>query len=356
MAMSERIERVTFPALAAMLVDEIIDVRAPQEFAIDHITGAINLPVLQDEERVQVGTLHRQMGAFEARKVGAGLVSANISRHLAEHFSDKPKSYRPAIYCWRGGQRSRSLATVLGEIGWRPVVLDGGYKNYRGHVLNVIETASEYRWCVLNGLTGAGKTLVLHSLAARGGQMLDLEGLAMHMGSLFGGDPEQAQPSQKRFESLIRDELVKFDPQQTIFVEAESPKIGCLNIPAPLWRVMKESPVMEIAAPVEARADYLQGVYAPWIADPDRILETIERLKPFHSAQQIAQWKDSCRLGSWRQLIESLLTEHYDKRYGAAGTGHYRPPARRYALSDHSQEAIGDCAGWLLAEGSKALD
>ncbi len=349
MVMTERIERVTFEALGPMSLDEIIDVRAPEEYAIDHITGALNLPVLQDEERVRVGTLHRQLGPFDARKTGAGLVSANISRHFETHFHAKEKSYRPVIYCWRGGQRSRSLATVLGEVGWRPVVLEGGYKAYRRHVIETIGTAPSFRWVVLNGLTGAGKTLVLRAIAARGGQVLDLEGLANHKGSLFGGDLENPQPSQKRFESRIRDVMVTFERERVVFVEAESPKIGHVNIPAPLWHTMRDAPVTEIDASVEARAAYLCGDYASWIGDPERILETLQRLAPFHGAARIEQWTALCREQRWRPLIESLLTEHYDKRYGAAGSGHYHAPQRTYALESHDDAVIGACAEWLLA-------
>ncbi|MFT4637445.1 MAG: tRNA 2-selenouridine synthase [Verrucomicrobiales bacterium] len=347
--MSERIERVLFSALDAMTFDEIIDVRAPEEYGIDHITGAINLPVLQDEERVRVGTLHHQQGPFDARKVGAGLVAANISMHLEKHFFEKPKGYRPVIYCWRGGQRSRSLATVLCEVGWRPIVLEGGYKNYRSHVIEAIETmAPQFRWHVLNGYTGSGKTLILKALMARGAQVLDLEGLANHKGSLFGGDLECPQPLQKRFETLIHDQLRSFSPDRLIFVEAESPKIGHANIPAALWHAIRNGPVTEILSPVEARAHYLYGDYDSWIMDSDRILATIERLRPFHSAAQIDQWKRQCQDAAWEPLIHGLLTEHYDKRYGSAGTGHYGMPEKTYPLANQSESAIAACSDWLM--------
>lgn len=347
--MSDRpIERVSFTDLAERTVSEVIDVRAPEEFDEDHISGAINLPVLSNEERAVVGTLHRQAGPFEARRLGAGLVSANISRHFEVHFAHQERRYRPLIYCWRGGQRSRSLATVLSEVGWRPMVLEGGYKAYRRQVMETIATAGQFRWRVLNGLTGAGKTLVLQALDRMGAQVLDLEGLANHKGSLFGGDWERPQPAQKRFESLLHDRVAQFDRDRLVFVEAESPKIGHVNIPAALWHVVKQAPVTELQAPVELRAAYLERDYQSWIEQPKRILETLERLSPFHGKSRIEQWKALCQEGRWRPLIASLLVEHYDKRYGAAGSGHYHAPETRYALESHEPSGIESCAHALL--------
>ena len=350
MVMNERIELLTMAAVNELAFDEIIDVRAPEEYAVDHVTGAINLPVLDNDERVRVGTLHQQVSAFEAKKVGASLVSSNIARHLKEHFAKYGKSYRPLIYCFRGGQRSRSLATVLCEVGWRPAILEGGYKAYRAHVMEGLGVSAKMRWRVLNGLTGSGKTLVLHALAERGAQVLDLEGLANHKGSLFGGDLENPQPSQKHFETLIHDQLKAFDPERTVFVEAESPKIGHLNIPGPLWTSLRPAPVIEVNSPVEARAQYLYGDYASWRGDSERILGTIERLRPFQSKEQIERWISLCHAEDWIPFVETLLTEHYDKRYGAGGSGHYEAPSQSYELANQEPASIVSCAEWLLEQ------
>ncbi len=184
--------------------DAVIDVRSPAEFADDHIPGAVNLPVLNDDERVQVGTVYKQVHPFEARKLGAAMVSRNIARHLDEHFAGHPNGYRPLVYCWRGGQRSGSLATVLGQIGFRVTVLAGGYKTYRGEVLDGLRDAAErVQLRVLAGRTGSGKTAVLRAVAAAGGQTLDLEELACHRGSLLGAEPGQPQPPQRLFESRL---------------------------------------------------------------------------------------------------------------------------------------------------------
>lgn len=188
--------------------DAVIDVRSPAEFADDHIPGAINLPVLDDAERARVGTIYKQVGPFEARKVGAALVSRNVARHLDEHFADKPKGYRPLVYCWRGGQRSGSLAIILTQIGFRATLLAGGYKTYRHEVMDGLrELTPKLRLWVLAGRTGSGKTRVLRALAAAGEQVLDLEGLACHRGSLLGAEPGCPQPPQRLFESRLFERL-----------------------------------------------------------------------------------------------------------------------------------------------------
>ncbi|MBS0312362.1 MAG: tRNA 2-selenouridine(34) synthase MnmH, partial [Proteobacteria bacterium] len=208
---------------------DIIDVRSPGEFSEDHIPGAVNLPVLDDAERERVGTLYKQISSFEAKKVGAALVSRNIAKHLDAWFIDKPKSYRPLVYCWRGGSRSGSLTHVLQKIGFGAVQLEGGYKAYRRHVvaeLDRLPALLTYR--VVCGPTGSGKSRLLQALADAGAQVLDLEALAAHRGSLLGALPDQPQPSQKSFESAIWFALSRFDSAHPVFVESESKKIGAL--------------------------------------------------------------------------------------------------------------------------------
>ncbi len=342
------IQPVTLP-ITGDAFDEVIDVRAPEEFAEDHITGAINLPVLDDAQRAFVGTMHKQQSPFEARRLGAGLVSAAIGKHLETHLADKPRSYRPLIYCWRGGQRSHSLATVMSAIGWRVCLLKGGYKAYRTHVRETIESlAPTFKYRVLNGLTGSGKTRILHALKTLDAQVLDLEGLANHKGSLFGGHLITPQPSQKRFESRLFDQLVSFDNTQPVWVEAESPKIGYVNIPKGLWNPLRESEVIEIATTTESRANHLYLDYQDWIEQPERILATIERLRPFHSKATIESWIALSDNGSWKALITELLVEHYDTRYGANGSGHYPMPLKQVKLPDQSAQSVLVCARDLL--------
>ncbi len=346
--MSARIVTLPFPLVASSF-DEIIDVRSPAEYAEDHVSGAINLPVLNDAEREEVGTLYKQVSPFRAKKLGAAWISKRIAGHLEQHFCEKPKAYRPAVYCWRGGQRSRSLAMVLAEIGWRVIQLEGGYKAYRRHVVEELRSLSErLRFRVLNGLTGSGKTLLLKALCEQGAQVLDLEGLANHKGSLFGGHLVTPQPAQKRFESTIYDTLTGCDPDKVVFVEAESPKIGHLNIPGALMRKMRRSPVTELRVPLKARAAYLHRDYADWLEYPDKVLETLDRLQPYHSREQIEAWRKACHQRQWVPLISEILEQHYDQRYGANGSGHYAVPEAVRELADHSQESIATCAASLL--------
>ena len=334
---------------------EIIDVRAPVEFAGDHVTGAINLPVLGDEERTRVGTIYKQVSPFEARKTGAALVSRNIASHLESHFSDKGKDYRPLLYCWRGGQRSGSLATVLNNIGWATTVIEGGYRTYRAHVIETVRAQSDgLSFIVLNGFTGAGKTLILKALEKSGHQVLDLEGLACHKGSVFGGDPESHQPAQKRFESLLFDHLSTFDASRPVFVEAESAKIGRLNLPNPLWQRMKHAPVVEIVSPLESRVAYLTADYVEWMGDTARVQRTIDRLKGFHADRTLTEWKAMSERGEWEELVTRLLAEHYDKRYSVGGSSHFECPSIIIELPGHDEIWVERCAAELV-EKSRSL-
>ena len=342
-------QTVDFP-LAENGFDEIIDVRAPVEFAEDHMTGAINLPVLRDEERELVGTQFKQDSAFAAQKSGAAMVSTNIGRHMQEHFAAKPESYRPLIYCFRGGQRSRSLATVLSEIGWEVSVIEGGYKSYRRHVLRTLEELSRsLSFRVIDGLTGSGKTLLLHALETHGAQVLDLEGFANHKGSVFGANlADSEQPAQKRFESLIYDRLSLLSDSAPIFVEAESARIGRLFVPLPLLEKIRKSPVAKIEAPLDARVNYLHRDYMDWLASPETVIESIDRLRSYHSKETIARWKQWCGEGNWKSLISELLSKHYDQYYGSDGQGNYRDPDTLIELDDLSEEAIQHSAVGLL--------
>jgi len=229
---------------------EIIDVRSPAEYAEDHWPGAINLPVLDDAERAEVGTLYKQVDPFTARKRGASLVAQNIARHLQTHFADKDRDYHPLIYCWRGGQRSASLALVLSQVGWQVTVLQGGYKTYRAWVRRQLQTLpQQFTYRVLCGPTGSGKTLLLHYLHQQGAQVLDLEELACHRGSLLGAEWGRPQPSQKSFESQLVQVFLKWDPAKPVWVEAESAKVGQLHLPPALWQALTKPTASRCSCP-----------------------------------------------------------------------------------------------------------
>jgi len=305
--------------------DAIVDARSPAEFDIDHIPGAINCPVLSDDERRIVGTLYREQGAFEARRVGGAMVAANLAKILRERLHDKPAHWKPMVYCWRGGLRSGSMVTWLRLVGWDAQQLPGGYKTWRRHVIDLIaQRAPQLRMVVVVGATGSAKTRVLQALAARGEQVLDLEALACHKGSLLGALPGTPQPSQTAFETALADALERVDPARTLYVEGESRRIGRLNVPEPLVLRMRASPCAEIVAPPEARLDYLLRDYAYLGEDPAWLAGQLGMLKDLHGKDTIAQWQAMAHAGELRPLFGALMARHYDPAYAKSQRAHFR--------------------------------
>ena len=303
--------------LATLGFDDIIDVRTPAEFAEDHLPGAINLPVMSDAERAQVGTLYKQVSTFTARKVGAAIVARNAAAHLDGALAERTGGWRPLVYCWRGGQRSGSFASILSQIGWRVEVLEGGYKAWRALVVKALyDTPVAPRVELLSGNTGSAKTEVLNMLPARGMQVIDLEGLARHRGSVFGAMPG-GQPSQKSFEAALAAALAQLDPSKPVVIEAESSKVGDCRLPPELWKAMKAAPRVAIAAPRAARADYLTRAYADMVADPDRLLGVINQLRRAHSAELIEVWSGMAVNADYTALADGLMEHHYDPRYAS---------------------------------------
>lgn len=297
---------------------EIIDVRSPSEFTEDHIPGAINLPVLDDPERAEVGTLYKQC-PFMARKVGAAKVAQNISQHLTEHLASKARDYRPLVYCWRGGQRSNSMATVMAQVGWQVTVLQGGYKTYRTYVRTQLQQVPEkFTYWVLCGLTGTGKTLILQHLAQREAQVLDLEDLAKHRGSLLGEQWDTPQPSQKYFESLLLRKLQSFDPCEPVWVEAESNKIGCIYLPKSLWQKVTQASCVEIQMPLASRIQLLLQEYTHLTVHPDALKAKLQQLKPRYGKERLSKWNHLIDTSQWETLIGDLLQHHYDPAYTQA--------------------------------------
>ncbi len=302
--------------LARLGFDDIIDARAPAEYAEDHLPGAISLPVLNDAQRAEVGTIYKQVNPFTARKLGAALVAQNVAGHLLTTLADRPGGWRPLVYCWRGGQRSGSFATILQQIGWRVETIAGGYKAWRGLVVNALyDTPFPAPVYVLDGNTGSAKTELLNLLPARGFQVLDLEGMARHRGSLFGS--MGGQPSQKAFESTLAMAIDALDPNRPVVVEAESAKIGDCRLPPGLWAAMQAAPRVAIAAPAPQRARYLLRAYADLVADEARLVRVINLLRPAHPAERIADWLTCAAKGDFARLAEGLMEQHYDPRYAS---------------------------------------
>ncbi|MEM9426328.1 MAG: tRNA 2-selenouridine(34) synthase MnmH [Pseudomonadota bacterium] len=310
-----------FQALDRASFDAVIDVRSPSEYAKDHVPGSMNLPVLSDEERARVGTIYVQESPFRARKIGAALVARNVARHLEGPLAGMDGGWRPLVYCWRGGQRSGSFATILSQVGWRAETLQGGYRSYRRHVVDrLYYNGFSARLILLDGNTGTAKTELLGRLAARGVQTLDLEGMANHRGSALGA--QGAQPSQKAFESRLAVALSALNPDRPAVVEAESSRIGRLNIPPAFFTAMKAAPRIEVAAPVAARAQYLCDAYADLIGDTELLVARLERLTPIQGHDRVRVWCEMARAGAHPALAEELIRAHYDPRYAKLrGTG-----------------------------------
>lgn len=332
--------------------DEVIDARSPAEFAEDHLPGAINCPALSDEERARVGTLYKQVSPFEARKVGAAFILHRIGQHLETRFRDRDRAWRPLVYCWRGGKRSGAFTHVLREIGWNACALEGGYKTYRRMVVSELQRIPptlSYR--VLTGATGSGKSRVLQALAAQGAQILDLETLAAHKGSVLGPLPDETQPTQKAFESELYARLRAFDPGKPVFVEAESRKIGLIQLPDALLDSMRAGACLEIDASLPARVAFLQRDYDYFIADPPSLLRRMDRLRGFHSNAQLSHWRNLAERGEWPALVEELLSLHYDPHYQRSQNGNYARYAQAavFSTDDLSPAAISTLAQRILA-------
>ena len=301
--------------------DTIIDVRSPAEFADDHIPGAINLPVLDDQQRAEIGTIYKQINPFTAKRAGAALVAQNIAAHLQTALQDKARDWRPLVYCWRGGQRSGAMAQIFSNIGWHSSVIDGGYKSYRCHVLDSLDHLPEQlSLMIVSGQTGTAKTHILQAASAKGAQIIDLEKLACHRGSLLGSEPGQPQPSQRYFESQLCQALKQCTPGQPILVEAESNKIGNIHVPPAFWAAMRNAPTIRVTAPIDARVNFLQRDYAHMVNHPELIMPLLSKLKHRHSAKQLAAWNQMIDRKNWPNFIKSLLESHYDPSYQRSGS------------------------------------
>jgi tRNA 2-selenouridine synthase len=330
--------------------DAVIDARTPSEYALDHIPGAISAPVLDDAERATVGTLYKQVSPFDAKKLGAALIARNVARHVETLFAGKDRAWRPLVYCWRGGKRSGAMAHILREIGWDAQTLPGGYKAYRKWVVEELEGAPErIEFRVIHGPTGSGKSRLLDALARAGAQVLDLEKLAVHRGSVLGDLPGQPQPSQKRFESLLLHEISRFD-SRAVFVEGESKKIGELHVPEALMARMRASPCVRLETSLDTRVALLLDEYRHFRADPDALGAQLDCLAGLHGRDKVGEWKSLAARGEWRDFVARLLLEHYDPAYRRSSTQNFAHLAQAPTLRIDSPDdgAFGRAAASLL--------
>ena len=331
--------------------DTVIDVRSPAEFAEDHLPGAVNWPVLDDEERRIVGTLYKQVSPLDARKRGAAMVARNIAAHLEREMVDKPREWRPLVYCWRGGQRSGSLAWYLGQIGFRTTQLAGGYKAFRAIVSGDLATLPErHDFRVIAARTGSGKTRLLHALAAAGAQVLDLEALACHRGSVLGGLPGQPQPAQKRFDTEVWSALRGFDPARPVFVESESARIGRLTVPpALLLRMREQGQIVRVQMEDAARVQLLLADYGFFADVPEDFCRLIGALTELRGRAKVERWQAMARAGQWAEVFGELMAQHYDPLYE-------RSLARSYGSIDGLPVVeLGDGGPVALRAAAQAL-
>lgn len=322
--------------------DAIIDARTPAEFALDHLPGAINCPVLDDAQRIEVGTLYKQVNAFEAKKVGAAMVAKNIAHHIETLWRDKPRDWHPLIYCWRGGNRSGAMAHILAKIGWPAIQLDGGYKAYRNYVSLALAQEPAVQFRVVCGTTGSGKSRLLEVLHGIGAQVLDLEQLAAHRGSVLGSLPSQPQPTQKAFESAIWQRLRHFDTSRPVFIESESKKVGNLRVPDALMEKMRASPCIALELSRPNRVRLLMEDYEHFALNPALLNTQLDCLLSLHGHEKIGRWHEMANTGRMAELVEELLLDHYDPAYLRSidrNFAHYAQ-ADTLVLEDISEEAF----------------
>jgi tRNA 2-selenouridine synthase len=339
------VQRVAASALVAYPAR--IDVRSPAEFAQDHVPAAANHPVLDDAERQRIGTLYAA-SPFTARRRGAALVARNIAALLESAFAEHGREWRPLVYCWRGGQRSRALTQVLNEVGWRAVQLEGGYRAYRRQVVADLARLPQHcRFVVICGLTGSGKSRLLAALAQTGAQTLDLEGIARHRGSLLGDLPGDMQPSQKWFESQLWDALSHLDAARPVFVESESRRIGSVQMPDALLARMRAGRALTLVTPLAQRVALLKDEYAHFLAAPAQLGACLQPLTELHGKAAMARWREMASVGDWDALVGALLAAHYDPMYARSlernfPTARDAPVFEAYDVSPQTFAALAD--------------
>lgn len=290
----------------------LLDVRSPGEYARGHVPGAVNLPLFSNEEREKVGTIYKKTGPQEALLKGLSFVGprmADIIRKVSSMTADE----KVCIYCWRGGKRSGSIGWLLDLAGFQVDIIEGGYKSYRHFVLDSIDKLN-LRLRVLGGKTGAGKTEILHQLAKRGEQIIDLEGLANHKGSAFGWIGEAPQPSTEHFENLLLDYVQNLQPEQRIWIENESRSVGKVYLPDKLWFLMRAAPVIEIDLPIDERVTHLVKTYTQTRIED--LISAFNNLKKRLGGQHVQAALEALEDNNF-QLAARIALTYYDKAYQA---------------------------------------
>lgn len=331
--------------------DAIIDARSENEYAEDHLPGAVNWPTLNNQERHEIGTLYKQVNPFEAKKRGAAIAARNIAAHIERELLDTPRDWAPLTYCWRGGKRSGSLSLILDQIGFRVTLVEGGYKAFRAAVVqDMAQQVHGLDFRVICGTTGSGKTRLLQSLGRAGAQVIDLEGLANHRSSVLGAIPGLPQPSQKRFDTLIWDALRQLDRNRPVYIESESKKVGNLAVPTPLIEAMRASPCLNLILPDAQRVALLMQDYDFFVRDTEHFCERLQVLTEFRGKQLVQDWQTAVRSGEISRVVQELLTQHYDPVYLQSIRRNFSQFDSANILSpkDHSVAAMDELAHDML--------
>jgi len=335
----------------------VIDARSPHEYAEDHVPGAVNLPVVDDAEFAEVGIQYKT-DPHAAYLIGAQHSFRNLSRHTADLISRYKPEDRFLVYCFRGGKRSALWASNLRLIGFQVDVVPGGWKRYRAWVRDTLATLPQrLRFVVVCGPTNCGKTRLLQQLAREGAQVLDLEGLAAHRGSLLGDLPGHPQPTQKYFDSLVLQQLRRFDPARPVWVEAESRKVGKLLVPEAVTVAMRGAPTLHLVAPMDERVRLCREDYAHFAADPVAMVAKLAPLKPLVGGEAIARWQAQAAVGDVDALFADVMRSHYDPCYGRSTTREFGPGdhANRVELASLQPEALAATARALIASESSCI-
>jgi tRNA 2-selenouridine synthase len=341
--------------------DTIIDARTEAEYAEDHLPFALNWPTLNNAQRIEVGTMYKQINAFEAKKRGAAMAAANISAHIIQHVMDKPRDWKPLTYCWRGGKRSGSLSLILSEIGFQVRIIDGGYKAFRAAlVADIPRLVEKLNFIVICGPTGSGKTRLLQALAAMPAtenhpshhtkpQVLDLEALANHRSSVLGVLPGVAQPTQKAYDTLVWNALRRFDPNRPVYVESESKKVGNVVVPVSLMDKMRSSVCLNLQLPLEERVALLMEDYNFFVKDTAFFCERLEALVAARGHEVVKRWQALAQSNQCETVVRELLIEHYDPVYFASMKRNFKQylTSKMIAPYDHSTVAMVELASQL---------
>ena len=287
----------------------VVDVRSQGEFGAGHIAGAVNIPLLADSERTVVGTTYKQLGQLAAIKEGFRLVGPRLESIISE--SERVANGKEMlVHCWRGGMRSGNFCQFVQMAGMKASTLNGGYKSYRQAALASFK--HPLKFTLLAGCTGSGKSDVLRAMAERGEQVLDLEKLACHKGSAFGGLLMPPQPTTEQFQNDLFEEILKMDPTRRVWVEDESIAIGKIFLPTDLWTQMTQSPIVQMDVSKEIRIRRLVEEYGP--ADREEFLLLMAKVTKKLGGQNFKTAKEKLLEGDMSATIEILLT-YYDKAY-----------------------------------------